>query len=383
MKKSLVFGILVLSLASLFAAEPPTITIRKSEGVNLALQPIGGADGAAVSKTLKSDLDLSGWFVMTDAGKGSYVVSGSAAGGRLEGKVVDRNGGTILSKNYSGTPRENAHNFANDIIETLTGNKGMAGSKIAFVATRSGRKEIYVADYDGTNAVQLTKDNVISVSPALSPEGRKLAYTSYLSGYADIYLIDLGSGARNRIVKYPGTNSGASFSPDGGRIAAMVSKDGNPEIYVISIGGIGSHRLTRTRGADSSPSWSPDGKEIVYSSDDSGSPQLYRISSGGGSPTPIRTGFGYCTEPDWSPDGKRIAFNVRSGGSFAVAVLDLQNGSVRTVTSGNAENPAWAPDSRHLIYSNGTNLILLDVPTGRTTNIISGFGKATEPTWSR
>ncbi|MEO8206635.1 MAG: biopolymer transporter Tol [Chthoniobacterales bacterium] len=383
MKLAALLGILLLPCLTLIAEETPTITIRKGEGVNLSLQSIAGADGAALTKILKNDLELAGWFSMVDAGKGGYVVSGSSAGGILEGKVVDRGNSVVLSKTYRGSVRDNAHRFTNDIVETLTGNKGMATSKIAFVSTHSGKKEIYMADYDGANVNQLTRDGVISVSPALSPDARRLAYTGYQSGYADIYVIDLGSGARNRVVKFPGTNSGAAFSPDGNRIAAMVSKDGNPELYVIGANGMGAHRLSHSRGAESSPSWSPDGKEIVYSSDDGGSPQLYRIDSGGGTPRRLQTGHGYCTEPSWSADGKRIAFNIRSGGSFAIAVLDLQNGSTKIVSSGNAEDPAWGPDSRHVLYSNGSGLILLDVPTGRTTNIVSGLGKVTEPTWSR
>ena len=117
------------------------------------------------------------------------------------------------------------------------------------------------------NVLQLTHDNAISVSPALSADGRRLAYTGYQSGYADIYLIDLGSGARNRIIKFPGTNSGAAFSPDGNRIACTISKDGNPEIYVTGINGDSPFRLTRSRGVESSPTWSPNGSEIIYSSD--------------------------------------------------------------------------------------------------------------------
>src|SRR5205823_2301868 len=107
----------------------------------------------------------------------------------------------------------------------------LAGTKIAFVVQKSPRiKEIYTADCDGSNRVQLTHDETISVGPSLSPDGRRLAYMGYKSGFADIYVIDLASGARDRIVKFPGTNTGAAFSPDGSRIACSVSRDGNPEL---------------------------------------------------------------------------------------------------------------------------------------------------------
>lgn len=366
---------------ALHAQDTPTITIRKSDSINLAVGAISGPDASTITQVLKNDLGISGWFTLGTENASAFVAGGTSTGGSLRGEVKDRNGSVVLSKTYSGPARSVAHQFADDIVETLTGNPGIADTKIAFVSNRTGKKEIYTADYDGANVKQLTNDGNISVAPALSPDGKKLAYTGYQSGYADIYLVDLVSGARNRIVKFPGTNSGAAFSPDGGRIACTVSRDGNPELYVMAINGSGARRLTKTRGVESSPSWSPDGREIVYSSDEGGSsPRLFRISSGGGVGRPISTGFGYSTEPSWSPDGNKIAFSARSGG-FIVGITDLRSGGNRTL--GNGEDPVWGANSRHLIYSSGSSLMLLDTTTGRSVPMITGMGKVSEPTWSR
>lgn len=372
--------ILAASLLPSFAADEPVITVRKGDRVPLALTPLGGSSGAAVTKVLQRDLELAGWFDLADAGRASYTVSGSANGGSLQGRVTDSSGGVVLSKTYSGGDREAAHQFADDIVETLTGHKGLATTKIAFVGTASGAKEIYLADYDGSNARRLTSDRSISVAPSLGPGAHHLAYTGYQEGYPDVYVIDVASGARQRVIKAPGTNSGAAISPDGGKIALTMSKDGNPELYVTGLRGGMGRRLTRTRGVESSPTWSPDGSQIIYSSDNGGSPQLYRIGAGGGGGTSISTGFGYCTDPCWSPDGKRVAFTVRSGGGFSVALMELGGGGGRVIASG--QNPVWGRDGRHLIYSSGSNLILLDVPTGKSTTIVSGLGKVSEPTWS-
>ena len=376
---ALCLSLLGLSSQVLLAAEAPTITVRKSDALNVAFAGIGGSDGAAASAVVRNDLALAGWFALVQPGVASFTVSGTAAGGVLQGKVA-KGTEVVLSKSYSGSPRVAAHQFVDDIVQALTGHKGIATSTLAFVSSRSGRKEVYLADYDGANGRQLTHDNALSVSPALSPNGRRLAYTGYQAGYADIYVIDLSTGARVRLVKFPGTNSGARFSPDGNQLACTVSKDGNPELYVIGLGG-GARRLTHTRGSESCPAWSPDGGEIIYSCDEGGAPQLYRISSGGGRGRLLSTGFGYCTEPSWSPDGQRLAFNVRSGGGFAVAVMDLSGGGARIVAQG--ENPVWGADSRHLIYSTGSTISLLDVPTGKSTPVVSGLGKVTEPSWSR
>ncbi len=236
MKKLLLLALLACS-ALARAQETPTITISKSDKLSIAITGLSPAD----AKVLANDLAMSGYFNVTSQASAAFVVS------RL-GTVADRGGKTVLQQAYGGTGRTAVHAFADDIVETLTGNKGIASTTIAFAATRTGRKEIYTADADGANVKQLTSDNNISVAPCLSPDGRTLAYTGYKSGYADVYEIDLGSGARNRIIKYPGTTSGAAYSPDGGKIAVTMSKDGNPELYVTSAGGGGARRLTRTAG---------------------------------------------------------------------------------------------------------------------------------------
>jgi TolB protein len=376
-------AVLFILRSVMFGAEAPTITISKSDTISISVAPLSGSDGAIATKVLQSDLAMSGYFNLTPAAGASYIVGGSCDSS-LQGKVTDHGGQIAVSRAYSGSGRGKIHEFADDIIQTLTGNRGFANTKIAFVSTKTGRKEIYIADADGGNLQQLTRDNNISVAPSLSPDGRRLAYTGYKSGYADVYEINLSNGARDRIVKFPGTNSGAAFSPDGSRIALTMSKDGNPELYVVGAGGSGARRLTRTSGAESSPTWSPDGNEIIYSCDDRGSPQLYRISSGGGGAQMLSTGHNFCTEPSWSPDGKKVAFNVREGGVFQVAILDLQGGGARVVSSGgDAQDPVWGADSRHLMFAQAGGLYLLDAQTGRKTKVLDGLGKISEPSWSR
>ncbi|MEO6788248.1 MAG: biopolymer transporter Tol [Chthoniobacteraceae bacterium] len=374
--KSAIASLLILLTAFAPAEDVPRIKIVKSSKLNIAITALAGGD----LETLRRDLVNSGYFAVTGADQAQFTASARESGG-LHGSVTDHDGKSSLSKSYGASGRPAVHRFADDIVQALTGARGIASTKLAFVGTRTGKKEIYTCDADGSNLVQLTHDGTISVSPGISPDGQSLVYTGYQSGYADVYRITLGSGARTRILKYPGTNSGAKFSPDGGKLAVTLSKDGNPEIYVTSASGGSVRRITRTPGVESSPTWSPDGGELIYSSDDSGSPQLYRVAASGGTPVRLQTGFGYNTAPSWSPDGKKIAFNTRGGGSFSVAILDLNGGPVHTV--GDGEGPVWGADSRHLVFASGSSLVMLDTQTGTRTTIVSGAGKISEPTWSR
>jgi TolB protein len=374
---------LLSAATALFAEDSagPVITVRKGVSQQVEVRNIGGPAGNAATGILKNDIQLSGSLSVGDASAATVSLSGTASGGSFDGIATEKSGGVVLQKTFTGDTRRAVHEFTNELVETLTGQKGIALSKVAFVADRTGHKEIYTCDYDGARTLQLTHDSAISVSPALSPDGRRLAYTGYQSGYADIYLVDLATGARNRIIKYPGTNSGAAFSQEGNLIACTLSKDGNPEIYITGLDGNSARRLTHGRGVESSPTWSPSGSEIIYSSDERGGPQLFRIPISAGSGRLLQTGFGYNTQPNWSPDGKRVTFNVRSGG-FQIAILDLDSGSTRVAVS-DGENPVWGPDSRHIIFSRGNGLFLFDTVSGRETRLVGDLGQISEPAWSR
>jgi Tol biopolymer transport system component len=62
----------------------------------------------------------------------------------------------------------------------------------------TGRKELYVADYDGKNARRLTNDNSIVILPRISPKGDKIVFTSYMSGNPDLYIINTDGTGRKK-----------------------------------------------------------------------------------------------------------------------------------------------------------------------------------------
>jgi TolB protein len=346
---------------------------------------LSGAQAGLATEVVSADLKRTGMISPVGGGSGEYLASGDASDSGLSGRLVSKKtGADVFSQTFSGTPRAAAHQFADAITKAVTGLPGFASSKLAFISSASGAKELYLADIDGYNARAITHDGTISASPSLSHDGSKLAYTSYKSGYPDIYLIDLQSGSRKRIVFFPGINSGPSFSPDDSQIAMTLSKDGNPEIYTVPLSGGPPVRITRTRGAETTPSWSPAGDQLVYSSDDRGSPQLFISSSTGISEMDhLVTGNSYCTKPDWSPDGKSIAFTTRLSGQFQIGVYDVALRTAQLITTGGGQDPDWTSDSRHLVYSNNGHLYLLDTVSHESLPIevpVSGCG---EPTVSR
>ena len=107
----------------------------------------------------------------------------------------------ILGKKYSGKiadQRRMIHRFCSEVIQYLTGQRGVFASKIAFVSNGSGKKEIYSCEFDGYNPQQVTKNNSITLFPAWSSDGRYLAYTSYKWGKPDLFIKNLSDKASVR-----------------------------------------------------------------------------------------------------------------------------------------------------------------------------------------
>lgn len=366
----------------------PVIVIEQTRKVDVAIAPISGTEGPAITKVLQNDLERSGACRIVDPASASFTLSGTLTPSGLAGRATPKTGGApLVDSSFSGDARRATHQFADAFVEALTGTPGFASSRITFASASGGKKtkvkEIYISDIDGSNARQLTQDSALGYCPKFSPDGTKIAYSSDKSGYRDTYVIDLNSKKRSIVAQFPGQNTGATFSPDGSTLALSLSKFGNPEICTLPASGGSPSRLTQTRGTDCSPTWSPDGTKIAYVSDERGSPGLYLIPATGGQPEKLNTESSYTTEPDWSPDGKKIAYSITSGGG-QIGVYDIDSKKARIVSRGSGlESPSWTRNSRHLVCSQNGTLVLLDSLTGEAIKIPNNLSTNTEPNTTR
>jgi TolB protein len=337
-----------------------------------------------VDKVLRFDLFVAGFEFVSD--KPQYVISGGN-NGNVQGRVVDPlSQSTLLAKAYSGgNVRSQAHALANDIIFAITKEKGITQTKIAYKMDSRTHSEVYVADYDGHNAVAVTSDKSEVAAPTWIPGQRKLLYCSWKNGATQIFSQDLSSGARSVFNRQPGNSYSPAISADGRRVAMILTKNGSPDLYVCDINGGGLTQLTKTRDDESSPTWSPDGSSICYVSRSGTRAALFSISANGGEPRRLTvSGSLNLTEPDWSPDGKYIVFTRQMGG-FEVCVVPAKGGEGQPLCSG--EDPSWAPNSRTVIFTRRQNnkrvLSLLDVPTKRVKDVAQISGSCSQPSWSR
>lgn len=280
----------------------------------------------------------------------------------LEGQLFEVAKGEMLSgKRYIGDPRTlrtMVHRLADEIVFRLTGEKGIASSRIAYVASVNGAKEIYVMDYDTYNPLLITGNHSINLSPRWSPDGKKIAYTSYRDRNPDLFVIDLETGRRQKISSNPGLNVAPAWSPDGEWLAFSMSSGMGTNLFLIRPDGTGLRQLTQGPHIDISPSFAPNGRQIVFNSDRGGTPQIYLMDIEGTNIRRLTFGVGdYSVSPRWSPRGDKIVFVGRPRGSFDIFLINPDGTGLVQLTSSsrNNEEPSWSADGRHILFTSTRN----------------------------
>jgi TolB protein len=290
--------------------------------------------------------------------------------------------------------RRLAHRIADEVVYQFTGERGIAETKIAYVAQNGSTKEIVMMDYDGFNQAQLTQLKSTSLSPAWSPTDWSVAFTSYFKGYPYLFRL-YPFNPRRRMQEpelmsaWPGINTSPAWSPDGRTMALTLSKGGNPDIYALRVGTSEFRQLTNYRGIDTDPSWSPTGREIVFTSDRSGSPQIWVMDAEGSNPRRLTSGGSYDTQPRWSPRGDTVVFTRRAAGGFDLWTISPDGTNARPLTQGNGNNEgaAWAPNGRHLVFSSTrgggrAQLYTMLADGSEQQSLTRDRGEASSPTWS-
>ena len=174
------------------------------------------------------------------------------------------------------------------------------GREVAYVCSREGDPEIYVARADGTEERRITAFHREDRTPVWSPDGKWLVFVSDRENRERLYLVR-PDGADLRPVSggaFEGDEREAAWSPDGQRLA-YVSRlpDGRSRIWVATVAGGAPVALTDGTHRDDMPAWSPDGKYLAFVSERDGDTDVYLMRANGSGQTRLTTAKG----ADWLP----------------------------------------------------------------------------------
>jgi dipeptidyl aminopeptidase/acylaminoacyl peptidase len=291
----------------------------------------------------------------------------------------------------------------------------LSSGRVAFISTRDGAPQVYVADADGTNVKAITHLSAGAQGPlVVSPDGKTVAFVSdVFPACADeacnarmrdaaekdpvkvhtltrlpfrhwdewwetvrhhVFVTDIESGATRDLT--PGDfdspphnyeDGAIAFSPDGREIAFVSKRDGkdsemwttNHDAWTVPVTGGAAKKVTSNPAADMQPTYSPDGKSIVVRAQrragfeaDRWYLDAYDRASGA-----KRTLF---VSPDlsvddfrFSPDGKTIWFTAARNGAQNLYTIPAAGGTPALAVQGGAVG-AFQPAIGFAVFAKST-----------------------------
>lgn len=245
--------------------------------------------------------------------------------------------------------------------------------KISFarVFPNAGQIGLFIASSDGSGERPLLGNQEMDYDAVWSPDGATIVFTSERDGSADLFRVRLDGTGLERLTDDPAYDDQAAFSPDSRQIVFVSSRNGGfAHLWIMDLATRRTRMLTSGAGGDFRPAWSPDGKWIAFSSDrESSLPSahgrwerlqvvdLYVVRTDGTGLRRITEHGNFTGSPKWAADGQHV---------LAYAMTAEQT----------LANRRFHPDA-----GNDTRLVLIEVATGKTTDVAAGPGVKFDPSF--
>ena len=333
-------------------------------------QDLVGVDWSADGRSLFYATDRAGgytvWRVPAKGGTPELVIGGAA---KLKHPSVARTNGRIAYESWAyeinlwEAPITARLDLEADLTATLrpavqTSDQwnhspefSPDARRIAFVSTRSGGAELWVADRDGANAQQLTTFGRAAIrQPRWSPDGARILISAAVNGQLDLYLVDVGGGALTRLTDDGEDEIAPAWSHDGAAVMFGARRSGTWQLMRMTIADRSRSQLTTDGGYASQAS--PDGKAILFTRlEHTG---VWTIPAGGGEARLLVPGVRAAETVNWRVTPTGIYYIGQTGLHPVIRRAPLSGGAgVDVAWIGNYSWPGFAvtPDGTSVLYA--------------------------------
>jgi Tol biopolymer transport system component len=231
------------------------------------------------------------------------------------------------------------------------------GRSIAFLSTRAGSLDIWVASADGTNPRRLTSLPIWS-GPRWSPDGQSIAFGAVPAEGVrpDIWVVDVADGTPRRLTTDPSWETVLAWAADGASLYFRSDRSGRFEVWNMSLRGGAATQVTHSGGLRAQES--PDGRFLYYAND---VPEVWRRALHASSADELVTRFPTGTHwgGDWVVGARGLyALDVNEPGAVAIDFLPFASGA-RAIRVASLQAPparyvtvfAVAPDESWLVWA--------------------------------
>jgi Tol biopolymer transport system component/DNA-binding winged helix-turn-helix (wHTH) protein len=208
---------------------------------------------------------------------------------------------------------------------------------------------------------------------SVAPDGR-LIYISARSGKRDLWSINADGTGLRQLTDGSHRDLAPVVSPDGRYIVFQTRRNDAPSDRVSNIWRIdadGRNPTQLTHGTyESEPAFSPDGQWVIYVAEDGIIPKLRRVPIGGGESLPVTNEFSQ--HPAFSPDRRVLAYyrmNQKQRDQRHVVFIPAEGGApIKTIPAPKNWGSVmrWAPDGHSLWYRDSTLTSIWQMPLDGT-----------------
>ncbi len=220
--------------------------------------------------------------------------------------------------------------------------------------------DIYVQTIGADNPIRLTRDPLIEVLPAWSPDSR---YLAFLAGgeTCGLFRVPINGGPAERMGECLPNIRHLNWSPHGRYLVydAIHEDTGIQGIFRVDLETGQPELLTEpvpNSEGDWQPVYAPDGRELAFLRKESKDlHHIYAIPAEGGQPRRITAhSVGRIRGLDWTRDGRALVFSFNRDGRFALWRLPYKGGKPERlpITDDWVTYPSLARDAPSLIYKN-------------------------------
>ena len=223
------------------------------------------------------------------------------------------------------------------------------GKRIAFASDRSGDFEIWAANDDGSNPVQLTSlGGSATGSPGWSPDGKHIVFDSRLEGHSDIFVVSSEGGSPRRLTTENAENNLPAWSRNGEWIYFSSDRTGMWQIWKVPVIGGAAMQITKKGGFFAQES--RDGSTLYFvKSPYDGS--LWKMPVDGGEPVRALTDV-----YKWQALEKGICFLDSEEGLTRIKFFDFATGRTEEITTvdlgplAGSKMFSISPDAKWILY---------------------------------
>ena len=280
---------------------------------------------ATAADGTKRDVTMLGSWTSTNAAAASVDSSGTVAALSV--------GTTGLRLAYGGVTSAPAAL----VVRSHEPLPAVATNKIAFMSDRDGNYEIYLADLDGADPVNLTESATDEVNPHFRPDGAKILYDSLRAGTNRIYVAAAdGSGETCLTADLAEQAQRGRWSWDGSNVCFQVGATGAGDIYLANGSGTAFTPVLTTTNDDEWPAFTPDNEWIVFQRTLATAPTPYsrlcKVRTNGTDLTYLTDGSTLDEMPYCSPDGAYVVFK-RGVGTTDIYRIDADGTGLTNLTA--------------------------------------------------